>query len=565
MKNKFWILFTSCLIGKLLLSFTICAIFLSISSFAHAIPLETGSDWRVNLDTTLQYMAGWRIDKRNDKIAGNPVNAQADYLFDRGDLITSRVQALFEFQGIYKQRHGYRFSGSIWKDFAFDDRDVAMNPDFPDSFNVYPDGRFSHHTSKYHIQGEEMLDAFVFTSFEAGDMPVSVRLGRSSVMWGNAFFFGFSNIAYSQQPIDYIKGFTQPGSEVKELFLPRTQVMATISPAQRIALSGQYFFEYQGMRFPEAGTHLAPADIAYEGPVTGGPVTDIFGNPIQAGKTYEPDHVNKNYGFRAAWSPEWANGDLAFYYRKLDEVQPWLFLELYEEGGGNIHLSYAEDVTLHGLSYETSIGLYSLGFEVSYLQDSGLQSAFFSGSLGEYREGARGDIVNSIVNVLLPVGSTPFWDTATLITELSYTHLDKVTKNKELYTGRGYPSDPGGKSLGAPTDDALGAAISFTPEWLQVLPSVNLSMPLFWQGGITGNPAYTAGGFFAEKSYTWTAGISVDYKAEHKFTLQYNDYYWKPISQTVDNGFGTQIYPGGNGAYALNDKGWISFQYKTSF
>lgn len=161
---------------------------LCFASTATAYRFETGPDWSLNLDTSLQYTVGMRVDDREDKIAGNPGFDQSDYLFDQYEVVTNRLQSLFEFQGVYKGWLGFRMTGSMWKDFALEDGDVEQNPNFPDSFNVYPRGTFSNTTKKFHIQGEELLDAFVFANFDAGDFPVSVKLGRLSQQWGNAFF-----------------------------------------------------------------------------------------------------------------------------------------------------------------------------------------------------------------------------------------------------------------------------------------------------------------------------------------------------------------------------------------
>lgn len=548
---------------------------LAFAGNAQAYQFQTDNDWTVHLDTSLQYTIGVRTSSRNSAIAGDPTLHQSNYIFDRGDIVTNRGQALFQLQGVHVDNYGFRLSAAVWKDWAYKSDDVSANPRFPDSFNVYPSGRFSNYTEKFHIQGDEILDAFVFASFDIGETPVDVRAGRFTQQWGNAFFFGFSNIAYSQQPTDFIKAFTQPGTEVQELFLPRGQVMATIHPTRDLSISAQYFLEFEENRFPEGGTFLGAADVLFQGPQTGGAVTDIFGQPIRAGRTFKPDNVNDNFGIQVKWSPLWARGDLGFYFRKMDEVHPWTQLELLPPpaGGGGLHLSFPDNVKLYGLSYETAIGAASLGFEASYRTDTGLMSSFFSGQLGEYREGARGDIFNFIANALIPFGSTPLWDTSTLIAEVTHTYLDKVTENENVFLGRGHaacvdtldPSQPGSIRDGCASKNATAAALLFIPEWLQPIGSVNLSMPIFVQYGIKGNPAYSAGSFFAEEALTWSIGLSAEYKARHTVTLQYQEFYWKPISSKVDNGFGERIYPGGNGPYALNDKGWVSLQFQTSF
>ena len=299
---------------------------LCAAGVAQAHKFETGGHWDINLDTSLQYTLGVRAQQRDDKIGNHPFFAEGDYKFDRGDLVTNRVQGILEFQGTYKRQAGFRLSGSAWKDFAYND-EVKTNPNPAFStFLSYPDGHYSSTTKKYHIQGGELLDAFVFGNTKLGDTPVYAKLGRFTQQWGNSFFFGFSNIAYSQHPVDYIKAFSQPGSEVKELFLPRTQILATAELSPELSISGQYFFEFRENRFPEGGTYLGPFDILYGGPQSGGALAGLFGGPVSAGRVDRPKNVNNNFGLKLTWSPAWAHGDLGFYLRQFDEVQPWPLL-----------------------------------------------------------------------------------------------------------------------------------------------------------------------------------------------------------------------------------------------
>lgn len=527
---------------------------------------ETNRDWAVNLDTTFQWLAGVRADSRDSAIANNPGHAAANYKFDRGDLVTNRMQAMLEFQAVYKGDVGFRISGSGWNDFAYNNR-VARHPD-PGYATSYPGNRYSSHTRKYHIRGGELLDAFVFANFELGDKPAYLRLGRFSQQWGNSMFFGFSGISYGQHPTDFIKGFSQPGSSVKELILPRAQAMFSVDLTPDLSVTAQYFLEYAPNRFPEAGTYLAPSDILYEGPTSAEPV---FGPGFAAGRTHEPKDINDNFGLRVDWAPQWLAGRLGFYYRQLDETQSWQLGEVYPTGGGTVQLTYAEHVKLYGISYETNVGGASLGLEANYRKDTALQSAFVNGGVGPYREGARGDIINVLANVMINLPNTRFWDTGILLAEMSYTHLDDVSKNVNVYLGEGYGScvnpltgGAGDKEHGCATDDAVAVAMLFSPTWLQVWPSIDLSAPVSVTYGVHGNPAYAAGAFYAEDSVIWSVGVSASYRQKHTFTLQYQDYYWNPLRETV-NAQGNSQYAGGNGPFALNDKGWVSLSYQTSF
>jgi hypothetical protein len=534
---------------------------------AQAYTFDPGdSDWRVNFDTSLQYTMGWRAEGRDNNISNSIPNAQSDYKFDRGDMVTNRLQTILEFQAVYQDKMGFRVSGSGWKDFAYDDK-VETNP-APGYGVGYSDGRYSAYTKKYHLRGAELLDAFVFKNFEVSDVPVYAKLGRFTQQWGNALFFGFSSISYGQHAVDYIKGFTQPGSEVKELFLPRAQANLVAELTPTLTVSGQYFLENAENRFPEGSTYLAPSDLLYQGPDTS---AFVFGPGFSAGKSHDLKNINNNFGVKAAWTPEWAHGTIGFYYRRLDETQPWALAEGQPGVGGDVHLSYGENVKLYGLSYETTVGNTSFGLEANYRENTALASSFTLPGFGlgpaqPYREGARGDIINVIANSFTQLGTTPLWDAGILLAEATYTHLDSVTKNKELFMGKGYSAcNGGGVEQGCATKDAVAVAFLFEPQWLQVMPSIDLSLPISATYGIHGNPAYAAGSFYAEDSLVYSVGIRANYKQVHQVTLQYQDYYWDHLGTGAIGPGGEKGYVGGNGPFALNDKGWVSLSYKTSF
>src|SRR5690606_39432990 len=96
--------------------------------------------------------------------------------------------------------------------------------------------------------------------------------------------------------------------------------------------------------------------------------------------------------FRRVLFRSWAKGDLGFYYRQFDEVQPWPGGTMYAGGGGQVHLTYADKVKLYGLSYERTFSTLSTGFEVSYRTDTALASAFTKDRKSVvYGKGARGN------------------------------------------------------------------------------------------------------------------------------------------------------------------------------
>jgi Protein of unknown function (DUF1302) len=529
---------------------------LGTAGVAHAHKFETDGEWDLNLDTSLQYTLGVRAQDQDPGIANHPFFQAGDAKFNKGDVVTNRAQGLFELQGVYKGNAGFRMSASAWNDMAYN-ADVKGNQ----ALSPYVGGQYSDYTKKYTLQGGELLDAFVFGSDKINDTPVHLKAGRFTQQWGNAFFFGFSSISYSQHPTDFIKAFSQPGSEVKELFLPRTQLMGTAELTPELSVSAQYFLEYRENRFPQGGTFLGPFDILYNGTQTSGALAGT------SGAVNRPKNVNGNFGVKTTWSPEWAKGDIGFYYRQLDEVQQWALGNMNANAGVDVSLSYAQKVKLWGLSYERTFGTVSTGFEANIRQNTALNSAFMATSPGA--GGAKGNIFNGIANSFVQLGRSSWYDAGVLLGELSYTQLMSVTENAAAYNGVGTSActtaagAPQYKWDGCSTKHSLAAAVLFEPQWLQAFPGIDLSMPTSYTYGVSGNPAYAAGSFYAQGTNIYSIGVKGTMKGGTTAALAYNGYHWRPSSATGPagsyNGFG------GNGPVALNDKGWFQLTLKTSF
>jgi len=545
---------------------------------AQALEVPAGPDWAIHLDNSLQYTLGSRMQKLDPNIGNHLFFTQGDYKFkDQGDIVTNRIQDLIEFQAIYNEKFGLRTTGSLWYDAAYDDT-AEVNPSHPAyaSFNTYQSGSYGSYTRRFFMRGGELLDAFVFGNAEIAGIPTYLKVGRLTQQWGNAFFFGFSNIAYSQHPVDFIKGFSQPGSEVKELFLPRTQVLLSAELTPELSVSGQYFFEFRPNRYPEAGTYFGFFDILFNGANGTGAlaplgITQNDGMVLPGDKISRDDtfYIHNDFGVKAAWSPKWAHGDMGFYYRQFDEVDPWA--ALLNPATGALQSTFNQHARLAGFSYERTFGLVSTGLELSTRFDTALQTA----ALVPSNEGATGTLGNAIVNAFVQLGKTPLWDSGILLAEASYTHLFEVTGNANLYNGVGGPNcfksnnpslGPGSWKDGCATDDAVHAAVLFIPQWQQVFPGFDFEMPMSLTSGLYGNAAYRAGSFYAQGSYIYSVGLKTTWKSKHSASLAYNGYYWRP-GDVADNGLGQQAYAGfgGNGPVSMNDRGWLQFQLKTSF
>ncbi len=570
---------------------------------AHAFKVDTGPDWDVQFDNTVQWTMGWRAQEMESKLGNNPFFQTGDYKFQhKGDMVTNRVQDLIEFQGTYQGNMGFRMSASIWKDFNYTDH-VAQNPVYAaNGFHNYPNDTYTNNVKHYFLQGGDWLDGFVFYNTQIFDKNVYIKAGRLTQYWGNAFFFAFSNIAYSQSPIDFNKAFTQPGSEVKELFLPRNQILISADLTKDISLTAEYFLEYRQNLYPEAGTYFGFFDVLYNGPVgkgTGGafyvPACGIAGGPTCFGLAppvdnhgnVQPQNNNHNYGLKLTVSDlPLVGGDMGFYYRQLDEVDPYpLFnatgkvINLNNTNGTSvgytIYNTAAQKTKLFGISYEKTFGSISTGWELNTRRHTELASAFVPGSDGL---GARGNITNLIGNTFIQLGTNSIgdmtlWNSGILLAEFTYTHLNSITDNKAQanFVGNGAACDSisglarkGTWQDGCATKNALAVAMLFIPQWQQVWAGVDLEAPISYTYGVHGNPAYRASAFYQEGTNIYSFGLRAIYQQKHQLTLSYNGNTWRTNNST-NVGLPTYAGFGGAGPVGVNDRGWVELQYKTSF
>jgi hypothetical protein len=171
----------------------------ALGTTATAVEIDAGPDWAVRWDNTISYNLGVRAQGINDNIGNHPMFAAQDYSYKRGDVVTSRVSDLMEFDAQNKAGWGARASASLFKDFAFHDgvrtNPGELAPGTPySSLGAYTNNEFSSYTKRYYKQGAELLDAFVFSNFKLGDRDASVLAGRLTKYWGNSVFFGPSRL-----------------------------------------------------------------------------------------------------------------------------------------------------------------------------------------------------------------------------------------------------------------------------------------------------------------------------------------------------------------------------------
>lgn len=518
---------------------------------AWAFKVETANpDVELRWDNTVKYNVGWRVEGRDNKLGDNWVSQATNWGWDKGDVVTNRVDLLSEFDAVYKKDHGFRISGAGWYDFAFDD-EVKGNPAYQNAGlgTAYPGNRFTDHVKRWYKGSGELLDAFVFTKMNLGSVPLNLRAGRHNVYWGESLF-SFNGISYGQGPLDLRKATSTPGIEAKELFLPQNQLSAAAQLTDKVNVAANYYFEWDPHRLPEGGTYLGGADLSFLGG------TNFLGYPVVGDLDSGPNRKPKNegsWGINTQIMSDTLGGNLGLYYRHFDDRYPTMVA-----GPQFMYNAYARNVKLYGVSFSRLIGSVSFSAEVSRREDTALASN--GGGL------ALGDTWHALANMIAYFGKTPLFDSAPLTAEISYSRLDKVKDSTRAFFKHGDQGCVGGTKAGCATDSAWGMQVIFTPTWFQVAPGIDMTLPMSYGIGLKGNSPTPLG--TNEKSGAWSIGVGLDIYARYNVTLTYSDYlgqYSTGPNIVPVPGVSNEVWQGTNGAGVLRDRGWLALTLKTTF
>lgn len=540
---------------------------LGLCGSANAFVIPTGNDdVAVHWDNTFRYTLGQRVKGQNQDIINSPNNDDGDRNFDVG-IVTNRLDILSEFDAVYKKTYGVRLSGAGWYDQRYqghlDNTSPFTNNHLSGGLNPYTKRNFAGPDG-------ELLDAFIFGKYDFGDVPVSARVGRHTVYWGESLlpFAGTHGISYGQSPIDIGKALAQPGVELKEIFRPLNQVSVTVQPTQTLSIMGQYYLQWEADRFPEAGSYLGFADMY----LNGGETTLTPVGAIPNGGDITPRQA-RDWGIAARWSPEWLEGTLGLYYRNFSDKSPQYLMDV-SSGAPRYRFAYASGIDLLGISLAKNIAGISVGSELSYRwgmplvsEQVGLRPVGVPGrpvpGAGD-TAGARGETMHALVNLLVLAPKTPLFDEGSCLVEFTYSRWMRVSQDMDSFLGR-----DGYSGLDRVTRDAMTGAVKLAPVWRQVLPGIDLTMPLSIASGLFGTSAVTAGG--AAKNGSYSAGLSFDLFAKYNASLAYSGFFG---NFKTDPAYGGTIPPPGGGTAGtgagdapglLQDRDMITLTLKATF
>ena len=432
-----------------------------------AFNIDTGNpDWRIAWDNTLTYSAVYRLNDQNDELIANPNMDDGDRNFDKG-LVMNRIDLLSELDISFK-RFGVRFSGAGWYDQVYNE---SNDNDSPTTVNQLSNDydEFGDDTRDLHGRYAELLDAFTFGSTYLGNTKFSYRAGQFAQWWGESFFFGGNGVAAGLSPVDLPKAGTMPNAQGKEMIIPVPQVGATLQMTPNLELGAYYQFKWEPGRWFGSGSYFAFVDLIG----TAEPDFLIAGadNTGNTGPLfYRVDNLDARddgqYGAKLKYTTP-GGIDLGLYY---------LNYHWKEIGGDNLVVNpvageysmfFPEDIKLYGVSANAAFGIWTIGAEVTYREDTLLVSKDNTVlSWDDDPTPALGDTLHYNLNLFMPgLPSNFFSDTSDFIFEIGGNTRMRVTENEDML-------DPEADKF------AWQMKGVYTPQWKQVLSGLDLRLPM---------------------------------------------------------------------------------------
>jgi hypothetical protein len=457
---------------------------------ARGADLGTVDDFDVRLDISVRDTLGFRTEPADPALLAN-INADDGDRAFRPGLISARLDVLTELTA-ERGDLGFDLSAQGWYDPLYH-QTTANNS--PQTFNPYtvPNNQFPADVRTLMGGDAELLNAFAKDRLTLDDLPVSIRLGRQTLLWGESLFFADNGIAAGQAPVDLIKAEGAPLAEARELYLPVTQAVVRVELQPGVALEAYDQFEWRRDRLPGVASYFSTTDILDVG---GEQVLEPNGNALYRAADSVPHGIGQ---FGVALRLQGDAADYGIYALRYDAKLPE---PEFDTAAGSYRLVFPRGIDIEGVSASTYLGDSNVAGEISFRQHMPLAAgsaglpggtgggggviyaaaygganipaygmpppppppppAYVGGAGGGY---ATGDTWHAQASIVSQFAPSRWWQAASLQAEIAANDLIAVTG--------GHPYVLAGR-----THFAASARAVFTPTWFQVLPGLDLGAPL---------------------------------------------------------------------------------------
>lgn len=524
-----------------------------------------------SFDSTLTAGVSWRmadIDPQNASPGNLPggqalssTNDDGTLNFEKNETFSKIVKGVHELQ-LSHERSGLFTRFNYWYDKELKDesRPHGHGPNNYQAGAPLNDDNFSD-SSKF--SGINLLDAFVYSGFEVGSIPVDVRLGKQVVSWGESTFI--QNSINTINPID-VAALRRPGAELKEGLIPVNMFYSSLGLTEALSLEMFYQLDWDKTQIDACGTYFSNSDVVADGCnvlTLSNQVPDsvLASMPVPQGQgallrtdDREPDDQGQFGLSLRYYAQELNDTEFGLYYLNYHSRVPLLGVTT-KGGMPNYFIGYPEDIQLYGASFNTNVGLWAVSGEISHRVDmpvqingseviGGLFGALGAGpattftprvTLGEDAPGwDLFDVSQAQMTLVRTFNRVAGANRLALVGEVGFSHihgsLDDHPYGRNTNYGAGAPGDDG-----FVTNNAWGYRLRASLEYLNAFAGVNLKPVLSFGHDVNG--VSPTGGSFNEGNKTVGFSLNADYQSRYRATLSYTNFFGGDFNTREDRDF----------------------------
>lgn len=424
----------------------------------------------------------FRTEGQASDLAGQVGNQN----FDKGDPVSTVLKGFADIDLAYRN-YGLFMRGNAWYDHELKKGDRPVG-NLPNGFTPGEPLSDSGFNSEQKFSGVQLLDAYLYGEWALGELPVSGRVGRQVLAWGESLFLGGGvNVI---NPFD-VGALRRAGSQLKEALLPVGMVSGTISLTDNLNVQAFYQYEWEATRLDQCGTFFSAFDGLQEGCLG---IYDMDTGFLLNGR-FEAPKDDGQYGLAARYYAGSLNTEFGAYYMNYHSRNPVLdFTTIAKTGLYSV--IFPEDIEVYGLSAATTVMGKSVYGEIAYRP----AQPVMGGVIGPYDTFKNWNfIVGTIFNIPQFMGA----DELSITAEAGYTRTEDMPENG---------------SFGNTTRDAYGYRVALAWPFTNVLMGVNMTPSLAINQDLEGT---SANGDFVDDRITGTLGMKFQYLSRYTLDMNY--------------------------------------------